>query len=72
MNITKTVRVNEKCSRMSFIEVDICYRNETIVNVVLNDIEHHFQGQSFCCYTFAIKVRMQRLARGDALVIQQL
>ena len=46
VNISKMVRANEKCSRMTFIEVDIC-QNRTISNVVLHDLDLHFQGQTF-------------------------
>ena len=36
------------------------------VNVVLHDLDLHFQGQTFCCYEFVIKkLRMQQMSPAD-------
>ena len=45
----------EKCSSMSFIEVDILKSNGTMAIGVLSDLDLHYQDQTFSCYAFATK-----------------
>ena len=47
VNISKTVRASEKCSIMTFIEVDICDRIGPLFNAVLRDLELSFRGRTF-------------------------
>ena len=43
-----------KCSRMTFIEVDICHRMVSLRLVYSMTLTFNFKGQTFC-YAFAIK-----------------
>ena len=55
VNSSKTLSAIQKCSSMTFIEVDICYKIgpfRVLYSVTLTFI---FQGQTFFCYAFMIK-----------------
>ena len=53
VDISKTVRAGEKLLIMTLVDVDIYHRIRPL-QIVLHNLDLHFQGQIFSCYAFAI------------------
>ena len=62
VNISKTVRASEKCTIMTFIEVDIRHRMDRCKCTILCELDLDFQGQQF------VNVNFLKMARASAKV----
>ena len=66
--LSKQLRELSQKYVMSFCRCWYSPSNGTIVNVVLHDLDLHFQGQTFFhCYAFAKKLRLRWMCQADFL-----
>ena len=66
--LKKTVEASTTMHIMSFIEVDSRYSpsNLIIANIVLHDLDIHFQGEIFTCCAFSITIaQTKRMSPAD-------